>query len=160
VEILAEVLQEQLAQRVFSAVVAGNTGALGARSEKNSALFPARLLLVSHRPESIGAEPYALLLRCSWPRRRAECAGPRRRSGILRRRHRGGTLGWPGSVRAAARHPERAAPRPGRRRLGSNSGSCVADTLTRRVLGVLPFSMNRSLARPRSRPARRKVLRP
>src|SRR5262249_45578606 len=41
VEILAEVLQEQLAQRVFSAVVAGNTGALGARREKNSALFPA-----------------------------------------------------------------------------------------------------------------------
>src|SRR5262249_52965402 len=39
VEILAEVLQEQLAQRVFSSVVAGNTGALGARSEKNSPLF-------------------------------------------------------------------------------------------------------------------------
>jgi hypothetical protein len=38
---------------VFSAVVAGNTGALGAGSEKNSALFPVRLLFVSHRPESI-----------------------------------------------------------------------------------------------------------
>src|SRR5262249_34807158 len=71
VEILAEVLQEQLAQRVFSAVVAGNTGAWGAGSEKNSALFPARLLFVSHRPESIGSGPFMgrrCPLLCDMPR--------------------------------------------------------------------------------------------